>query len=164
VKKTQRLILVALIIILGLLGDIATKKVAQQSLRDVPPISWLNDTVRIEYHENLGAFLGLGADQSREIRFLFLVVFVGLVLAATIFFAVNNQELSRVPLIGLSLVTAGGLGNLIDRIFNNGAAVDFLQVGIGPLRTGIFNVADLEIMGGIAMFILFNLTQKGDKS
>ncbi len=163
-KKTQRLILVALIIILGLLGDIATKKVAQQSLRDVPPISWLNDTVRIEYHENLGAFLGLGADQSREIRFLFLVVFVGLVLAATIFFAVNNQELSRVPLIGLSLVTAGGLGNLIDRIFNNGAAVDFLQVGIGPLRTGIFNVADLEIMGGIAMFILFNLTQKGDKS
>jgi signal peptidase II len=164
VKKTQRLILVALIILLGLLADIGTKKIAQQSLRGAPPISWLGNTVLIEYHENLGAFLGLGADLSREVRFLFLVVFVGLVLSATLFYAINSQELGLPPLIGLSLVGAGGLGNLIDRIFNNGAAVDFMQVGIGPLRTGIFNVADLEIMGGIALFIIFNLLRKGEKS
>ena len=31
--------------------------------------------------------------------------------------------------------------------------VDFLNVGIGPLRTGIFNVADMAIMLGVALLI-----------
>jgi signal peptidase II len=32
--------------------------------------------------------------------------------------------------------------------------VDFLNVGIGPLRTGIFNVADMALMAGTAILIL----------
>jgi signal peptidase II len=32
--------------------------------------------------------------------------------------------------------------------------VDFLNVGIGSLRTGVFNVADMAIMAGVALFLL----------
>ncbi len=32
--------------------------------------------------------------------------------------------------------------------------IDFLNMGIGPLRTGIFNVADMAIMAGFALLIL----------
>ena len=41
-----------------------------------------------------------------------------------------------------------------DRIVNNGAVVDYLNVGIGQLRTGIFNVADVFIMVGVVMLLI----------
>ena len=47
----------------------------------------------------------------------------------------------------MALFLAGALSNLIDRIAV-GSVIDFLNVGIGPLRTGIFNVADVAIMAG----------------
>ena len=49
---------------------------------------------------------------------------------------------------------AGGIGNLIDRVFHGGLVIDFLNMGIGPVRTGIFNVADMAIMAGFALLIL----------
>jgi signal peptidase II len=48
---------------------------------------------------------------------------------------------------------SGGMGNFIDRTTNNGAVVDFLNVGVGSLRTGIFNIADVAIMLGVALFL-----------
>ena len=52
-------------------------------------------------------------------------------------------------------ILAGGIGNLIDRILNNGLVTDFINVGIGPLRTGIFNVADIAFTcGAIAAVFL----------
>jgi lipoprotein signal peptidase len=42
---------------------------------------------------------------------------------------------------------AGALSNLIDRIAV-GSVIDFLNVGVGLLRTGIFNLADVAIMAG----------------
>jgi signal peptidase II len=39
------------------------------------------------------------------------------------------------------------LSNLIDRIAV-GSVIDFLNVGVGSLRTGIFNLADVAIMAG----------------
>jgi signal peptidase II len=50
-----------------------------------------------------------------------------------------------------SLIVAGGIGNLVDRIQKQ-TVTDFINMGIGPLRTGIFNVADMAIMA--AVFIL----------
>ncbi|WP_419661036.1 signal peptidase II (lipoprotein signal peptidase) domain protein [Desulfosarcina variabilis str. Montpellier] len=53
-----------------------------------------------------------------------------------------------------------GIGNLIDRILHNGFVMDFLNVGIGPLRTGIFNVADVAIMGGAALLFFKTFRKK----
>ena len=47
------------------------------------------------------------------------------------------------------------MGNLIDRIMNQGAVIDFMNIGIGPIRTGVFNVADLAILAGIFIFAVF---------
>jgi len=56
-------------------------------------------------------------------------------------------------LIGTSLVLAGGASNWVDRVVR-GSVVDFLNIGVGPLRTGIFNVADMAIMLGVAVLLL----------
>ena len=66
--------------------------------------------------------------------------------------AASRRRWSRVESCGLALFMAGALSNLIDRIAV-GSVIDFMNVGIGPLRTGIFNVADVAIMLGIALVI-----------
>jgi signal peptidase II len=44
--------------------------------------------------------------------------------------------------------------NLIDRILYDGRVTDFLNFGIGPLRTGIFNVADVVgVIGAVLLFV-----------
>jgi signal peptidase II len=53
-------------------------------------------------------------------------------------------------LIGGILFIAGGTSNLVDRIAR-GNVVDFMNVGIGSLRTGIFNVADVALMVGVVL-------------
>jgi signal peptidase II len=51
----------------------------------------------------------------------------------------------------------GGIGNLIDRALHQGAVVDFMNVGLGNLRTGIFNVADVALTGGAIALALWGL-------
>jgi len=43
------------------------------------------------------------------------------------------------------------VGNLIDRVIYGGAVVDFVSVGLGGLRTGIFNLADVAITTGVVL-------------
>jgi signal peptidase II len=57
-------------------------------------------------------------------------------------------------MLGLAFLWAGGVSNLADRVARGGRVVDFLNVGVGPLRTGIFNVADMAIMLGVALVLL----------
>ena len=63
-------------------------------------------------------------------------------------------------LLGVALFVRGGVSNLLDRIIH-GAVVDFMNVGIGPLRTGIFNVADMAIMLGVGIVLLETFQSNG---
>jgi signal peptidase II len=56
--------------------------------------------------------------------------------------------------LGMALIWGGGVSNFADRILSDGRVVDFLNLGIGSLRTGIFNVADVAIMAGVGLLIL----------
>jgi signal peptidase II len=69
---------------------------------------------------------------------------------------VIRGRLRAATAIGLTLFVAGGLSNWIDRA-TAGRVVDFLNVGIGPVRTGVFNVADMAIMAGALVFALGEL-------
>jgi len=42
-------------------------------------------------------------------------------------------------------------------MLNNAAVIDFMSIGIGSLRTGIFNVADIAIVVGMGMLITIGL-------
>jgi signal peptidase II len=137
-----------------------TKSIAKESLASAAPVSLLNDSIRVEYTENPGALLGLGANLPGSVRFLVLVVFVTVVLTTTLVVALNTRSFNLMQVVGLSLVTAGGMRNLLDRLFNNGAVIDFVRLRIGPLQTGIFNLADVAIMIGGATFLLFSVKSK----
>jgi len=105
--------------------------------------------------ENKGAFMSLGSTMSVELRFWLLIVLTGIAVLGMLVIVFTHRDLSPAVVTGLSLVIGGGLGNLIDRIGNNGLVIDFLNIGIGGLRTGIFNIADVAITAGVVTLIFF---------
>jgi signal peptidase II len=132
-------------------------------LPDAPPISLLAGLVRIEYLENPGVTLGLGADLPVVVRQLVFVVAVGVLLLAIVTFALRGRNLSVLQVTGLAIVAAGGIGNVIDRLFNNGAVIDFISFGVGEVRTGVMNVADVAVFGGMALILLSTHARFGRK-
>ncbi len=126
--------------------DRVTKHVAATTLSEASSQSFLAGTFRLEYVENTGAFLGLGADWPLSVRTAVFSVGNGLLLLAVAVVAMRSRWPRR-SLVGVALFVAGGASNLVDRI-TYGMVIDFMNVGIGPLRTGIFNVADMAIMLG----------------
>lgn len=143
-----------LILLLSCVGcDQATKTIARNLLASSDQISLLNDLIILEYAENPGGFLSIGAELPSGTRFLIFAVFAGAAMTILLVLTIRNRNISLTQLIGMALVTSGGIGNLIDRIINDGLVVDFVSLGIGALRTGIFNVADLEIIVGAAILI-----------
>lgn len=150
----SRWILPALVFCSCLGCDQWSKKFATEHLRQIPPTPYLCDTFRIQYAENPGAFLGAGGGLPEQQRFWLLVVMNAVVLIAIPAVLMARSDFGRRQTIAVSLLLAGGIGNLIDRVFHGGLVIDFLNMGIGPLRTGIFNVADMAIMAGFALLIL----------
>jgi signal peptidase II len=127
--------------------DQATKHFAASSFVDAIPYSLVPGFIELFYSENPGAFLGLGSDFHHSTRFWLFTVGVGgllLLFSSRLFRATKPVEL-----VGWALVIGGGASNLLDRLLRDGRVVDFLRIGIGELRTGIFNVADAAIVLGL---------------
>jgi signal peptidase II len=61
-----------------------------------------------------------------------------------------------VRLLAISLICAGAIGNLVDRVRSHRGVVDFLDIGIGDLRWPVFNVADIAVTTG-AVFLALSL-------
>ena len=105
------------------------------------------DVLRFTYVENRGMAFGLLSDH----RWVFLVLStVGIVLMCLYLWYYAKTTLSRV---GLSLVIAGGIGNMIDRMVL-GFVVDFIDFCAFDFWVWVFNIADAAVCVGAAIFML----------
>jgi signal peptidase II len=145
--------------------DRATKTLAQQHLRATEPLSFFDGIVQLHYAENPGAFLSLGAALPAAAQGgIFIGVVALLLVGLGIFVLKQRNTVHPGVLVAFALFLGGGLGNLIDRITNDGRVIDFMIVGVGPLRTGIFNVADMAIMAGVVLVAFFSLRNGAERT
>jgi len=150
-SKIQRIAFSILIFAVCTGFDRVTKSIAQDKLIPLPPISLLNGMIRFQYSENPGAMLSLGANLDPEFRFILFIILIGLMLAALYIYLITARDFNRAQLAGLFIMVSGGAGNFIDRLTNQGAAIDFVSLHLGPLKTGIFNLADVFIFAGAGL-------------
>ena len=133
-------------------GDQLIKNWAIEALKPAGSIDIIPDVLSLYYHENFGAAWGILQGQ----RWLLLAV-TGVLLAG-LFFALVTKRL-RGPLLqaAVTLILAGGVGNLIDRAFHPGGfVVDYIY--FEPINFPIFNLADICVCVGtglLAIYILF---------
>jgi signal peptidase II len=159
--SAKRLLLL-LAILLSCVGcDQTTKSVAKTYLSETQAVSLLGGSVRLQIAKNYGAFLSLGASLGDAARGVLFSVGVGLVLAGLLAYLFITKPTN--PIVGpaIALVVGGGVSNLIDRLRYGGYVLDFLNVGIGPVRTGIFNVADMAIMLGVVLWAFSEQLSRG---
>ena len=147
------------VIVIGVVLDQITKIWAAAKL-PLEPWSYLGDLFRLQFAKNTGAFLSLGADLSENARFWIFVVAVGGLIVAMTIYLFKSNALSSLEVWAFSLAISGGIGNLIDRIML-GYVRDFMNMGIGSLRTGIFNVADVAISSAAVLLVYFLFKGEG---
>lgn len=144
--------------------DQTTKFAAQKVLEPDSVTKLLGGIIRIQLAQNEGSFLGLGSELSLEWKFWIFIILVAIILFILLIYYFYSQSMSFLSSIALSLIISGGLSNLIDRIRYDGIVIDFLNVGIGGLRTGVFNIADVSITSGIILLMISFLKKEIEES
>ncbi len=148
-------ILAVVAIVLVTVGcDQATKRIARTHLAGRGTVALIDGIVVLHYVENEGAFLSLGARLPAPIRTVVLVGAPVVILGILTAYILMGRRFDFPALLGAAFVAGGGLGNLIDRLAHAGRVSDFAVVGIGALRSGISNLADLSIIAGCLLLLL----------
>ena len=150
----KRIILVLGIILANAILDQVTKQLAREHLQGLGQLSYLSDFFRLSYVENKGAFLSLGAGLTGALRYIALKILPVLLLLGLLAYSLFSKQLIRPQIVAFSFILGGGMSNIFDRIAY-GQVVDFMNMGMGSLRTGIFNFADLSIMIGLGIMLPF---------
>lgn len=143
---------IALLIAAVLVGiDRLTKwlVVSNMELKQSIPLIRFGDVevLNLSYYTNDGAAFSKFGGQTAmliAVTSIVLVVLIGALLL---------KKVKRTPyMMAFALVIGGGVGNLIDRIFNNGLVVDFIDFRI--IHFAIFNFADICAVVGAGMLLL----------
>ena len=109
--------------------------------------------------------IDLGDDLHPQLSFWLLSIFPLVVLSGLCFYALKNARTMRsIELLSFCLIFAGGIGNIIDRILYDRHVTDFLNVGFGNIRTGIFNFADMCVTSGVIGLLFVRLTKSKSKA
>ena len=134
------------VIVTVVLLDVVTKWLAVRHLTDYfGHVRVLGEGLRLTLVYNPGAAFGLHLGAYS--RWIFMALTLGaLVILWRLLQATRRGDTPRV--LAIALVTAGAVGNLIDRIRSDRGVVDFIDVGIGERRWPTFNVADMAVSSG----------------
>ena len=158
-KFAIRLILVVTLVLFLVGCDQATKQAAYKQLKDNPKTE-IAGIVHLHYIENDGGMLSLGSNLPQELKFVIFILVVSIFLVLLFLYIIKNVQDSLLKHLALIFIFSGGLGNLIDRVFNNGNVIDFISIKLPLIESGIFNIADFYVTMGFIMLLLTLLTKQ----
>ena len=153
-KSIARYLVVAFTLVCCVGCDQVSKSAARAFLAPGIRESLLGDSLRLQLVANPGSLLSLGASLPEHLRFVLFTGAVAVLLIGVVSAALFARSFDAARFLGLALVAGGGISNLLDRLMYQGRVTDFLNVGVGSLRTGIFNLADMTILAGALLVLL----------
>jgi signal peptidase II len=151
-SRTIRLVAISLVLVCTAGCDQATKHLARTELGQMGSVTLPGRFIEFTLADNAGAFLSLGASLPEAVRTA-LTVGVSLGLAFLLAYLIRAPRLQWLAFLGLALIWAGGVSNLVDRFVRHGLVTDFMVIRAGPLHTGIFNLADFALVVGMLMLV-----------
>jgi signal peptidase II len=161
--RKKQILLCIVVAAINIAADRITKLLAVEFLKNRNPIELLNGIIVIGYTENTGAFLSLGRGWPEVLKYI-LLLYIPLAVCLSVFIYCLFVEKDKIRTILLMSIISGGIGNLVDRLLNKFSVIDFLNFGIGSLRTGILNVADLSITFGAIALVIYKIVSNRRKN
>ena len=157
-EKVYKRFIPFLLIAFSVAADRITKAMAVTELKEngVGSVDVIGDVFSFTYHENRGAAFGMFSNS----RWIFMTISTLAILAIAVYlFVISEDNILRS--VSLSFIVGGGIGNMIDRIFN-GYVVDFLYFEL--IDFPVFNVADIFVTIGAFLLViqLLFFDKKGD--
>lgn len=160
-KQVNKLVILGLLLSAVLVGiDQLTKWLVVQNmaLHESIHLIKFGDTqvLNLSYYLNDGSAFSMFEGQTAM-----LICVTSLMMGAMVCAMVLKHVRRPWYILSFSLVIGGGVGNLIDRIFNGGNVVDFIDVRI--INFAIFNFADIcAVCGGILLCVLVIIDEVQD--
>lgn len=147
-KKWKALAIDIVLIVLLIAFDQFTKQLAVAHLKDKQAFKLIDGVLEFNYLENKGAAFGMLQNQGGF--FVFVAVIVLSVIAYILYKTPNAKKYTLMHVL-LSLIAAGAIGNMIDRIRLD-YVVDFIYIIL--INFPIFNVADMYVSFATAILVL----------
>ena len=152
-----RILLSVIVISFILIIDYQSKKLIEALDQTVI----LNSFITFHKVNNHGIAFSL-FDNLDSSGLIFLNIIIVIVLIIIIRELLLNLKNSLFYILGLSMIFAGGLANLIDR-FDNYSVTDFISIHFGDIYfPAIFNLADLSITFGALLIIYYFMKDKNE--
>ena len=149
---SRKWIILAAVLLIGVSLDYGTKRWAQAELDFGVRQEALGGLLKLTLSYNRGAAFGMNLGSASRPAFI-LFTLVTLVWLLTLYHRTGHSQRTRA--FGITLVCAGAVGNLIDRITSADGVVDFLgPYDLGFMIWPIFNVADIYVVVGIGLLLL----------
>ncbi len=146
--------LVSIISIAALVvADQLIKMVVTNRLMPIGSADFIPGIVEFNYTENTGAAFSILENHTEVLSIVTLVIIV-----AGLAYLLSGKLKNKLLIASAILVLAGGIGNLIDRIFRGseflcGYVVDYIKLLF--MDFAIFNFADCLVCIGAAMIIIY---------
>lgn len=145
------IIVISLVIII----DQCTKYMVRINFEQGETLPIISDILHLTYVRNLGAAFSMF--ENIKVVTIIMPLFILLIAITALFFF--YKRISRFSRISISLIIAGGMSNLIDRIIL-GYVTDMIDFRIFP----VFNIADISVCVGCMLLIVgMFLPEKLDK-
>ncbi len=139
---------ITLVIIAALVAiDQFIKLLVIEHLEPIGSLPLIDGFIQLNYAENTGAAFGSFSGKTSLLSiFTFVIIVVGI-----IYLLIKKRKVD-VEYVCITLIIAGGLGNLVDRVFR-GFVVDYIE----PLFMdfAIFNFADILVTCSCIAFVIW---------
>ncbi len=129
--------------------DIVIKLIISNNLILNQSISVINNFFYITYVKNTGVAWSILSGKINLIIVITLAIIMLLII-----YIFNKKSYSVLEIISYSMLLSGSIGNLIDRIIY-GYVIDYLDFNILGYDYPIFNFADICIVIGIVLILIF---------
>jgi signal peptidase II len=151
-KDKLRNILIVILLVTNVGCDQISKYYVRENLEYNVQKTVIHNIITITKVENTGAFLSLGDHLPRFIYIFLMIILPLIVLGYALYYLLTSDNLSKLLIVGITLIVGGGLGNIIDRIIY-GSVTDFLYFDFYLFHTGVVNLADITLTTGFFILI-----------
>ena len=129
-----------------LLVDFYTKYIVRNDARYIEGVTVIPNLLKLIYVKNEGAAFSMLSGYR-----IALIIISSLAIILGIYAITRLYRNNKIIILSVSMVIAGGIGNLIDRIFF-GFVTDMISLSFFP---PVFNVADISVTLGCIILIIY---------
>jgi signal peptidase II len=158
----KRRLFFLLFVLILLAADQVSKAIIAQKIAFLSSKSVIPGFFNLTHIRNKGAIFGSFSQSGNQIVYWLLTFLSFAALALVIYFFLNTPTSEKFMIFSLSLILAGALGNLADRIFR-GHVIDFLDFYLKKWHWPAFNFADSCISVGAVSLIFIILFKRKAK-